>query len=100
MNKSLCNLSLVAVVALLFGSLSTCPALGEEWSVGKSWNKLWNPDTKEKKKVFQTPTRVVALWSPAIYSTPGKPAMRGFGGRIYFYNNKDEPIPIEGQLVV
>lgn len=71
-----------------------------DWSVSKSWHKLWNPDPKEKKSLFQTPARVVALWSPAMYNTPGKPATRGFGGRLYFYNHKDEPIPIEGQLVV
>ena len=31
---------------------------------------------------------------------PGKPPTRGFGGRLYFYNEKSHAIPVEGQLVV
>jgi hypothetical protein len=31
---------------------------------------------------------------------PGMPPARGFGGRVYFYNENSETIPVEGQLVV
>jgi hypothetical protein len=81
---------------------TTSPASAAEgWSLTSGWNKVFNPKPKEvKKQDFQVPTRVVALWSPAMYSAPGKPPTRGFGGRLYFYNQKDQPIPIDGQLVV
>src|SRR5690242_474650 len=92
------------LVALLCGAALPCTtpaARAEGWSMGQSWKKLWNPDPKEKKKdQYQTPTRIVALWSPAMYNMPGKPSMRGFGGRLYFYNEKDQPVPVEGQLIV
>lgn len=86
----------VVVFALVCGSATA----EEGWSVGKSWKKLWNPDPKAKKDAYQMPTRIVAIWSPAMYNTPGKPATRGFGGRLYFYNQKDQPISVQGQLVV
>nr|WP_254510034.1 hypothetical protein [Anatilimnocola floriformis] len=91
------------LVAVLLGVqvCSAIPASAEGWSMTQSWKKLWNPDPKDKKKdQYQVPTRVVALWAPAMYNTPGKPSMRGFGGRLYFYNAKDQPVPVEGQLVV
>ena len=35
-----------------------------------------------------------------MYTQPGQPPTRGFGGRLYFYNAKDKTVPVEGQLVV
>jgi len=48
----------------------------------------------------QTPARLVAIWKDAVYQRPGRPPVRGFGGRIYFYDRRNNPIPVEGQLVV
>ncbi len=31
---------------------------------------------------------------------PGKPVTRGFGGRIYFYNDRSQAVPVDGELVV
>ena len=35
-----------------------------------------------------------------MFNEAGKPAVRGFGGRIYFYDAKNKPVAVEGQLVV
>jgi hypothetical protein len=88
------------VLMLLAITATGCQTMDKEWSMSKSWNKLWNPDPKEMKSQYQTPARLVALWAPAMYTAPGKQATRGFGGRLYFYNDKDQPIPVEGQLIV
>lgn len=53
-----------------------------------------------KDSEYETPVRVIAIWSDAMYTQPGAPPTRGFGGRLYFYNAKDKPVPVEGQLVV
>src|SRR3954469_12910506 len=53
-----------------------------------------------KESKYQAPVKMVALWSPAMYNAAGKKPTRGFGGRLYFYNAKNETIPVEGQLVV
>ena len=52
------------------------------------------------KKEYQTPTKMAVLWSPDLLTVAGQPPTRGFGGRIYFYNEKSQTIPVEGELVV
>ena len=48
----------------------------------------------------EEPARMIAIWSDAIYTEAGKPPIRGFGGRLYFYNRDNNAIPVDGQLVV
>lgn len=43
---------------------------------------------------------MVAIWTEDTLVQPGKPVTRGFGGRIYFYNEKSQAIPVEGELIV
>ena len=43
---------------------------------------------------------MAVIWTPDTVITPGKPAARGFGGRIYFYNASNKPIAVDGQLAV
>jgi hypothetical protein len=58
----------------------------------------WKRDEKEIRE--GVPTRIVATWTDAVLHRPGQ-AERGFGGRLYFYDNKGtDPIDVEGQLVV
>ncbi len=72
---------------------------------------VWNKDkTRSKsnnwsltslwKKEYQKPESLAVIWSPDILTMPGKAPTRGFGGRVYFYNNKTQAIPVEGELVV
>ena len=46
------------------------------------------------------PVKMVAVWSDAIYNEAGKPPIRGFGGRLYFYDKNEKTVPVEGQLIV
>jgi hypothetical protein len=43
---------------------------------------------------------MVAIWTPDILTLPGKPPTRGFGGRLYFFSEKSQAVPVEGQLIV
>ena len=52
------------------------------------------------KKEYQVPQSMVAIWSEDILVTPGKPPTRGFGGRLYFYNDRSQAIPVDGELAV
>ncbi len=54
----------------------------------------------DKQNSYETPERIIAIWTDTVYQSPGKPATRGFGGRIYFYNKAGKVIPVNGQLVV
>jgi hypothetical protein len=53
-----------------------------------------------KKKEYQIPQSMNVTWAHDIISVPGKPPARGFGGRIYFYNEKSQAIPVDGELMV
>jgi hypothetical protein len=64
------------------------------------WQKAKSNADRAKKGEYAEPARMVAIWSDTVrYSTGGQPT-RGFGGRIYFYNDHGQAIPVEGQLAV
>jgi hypothetical protein len=74
--------------------LAGCSSLDLSKSVAKPRKlKLWGQPADQ-------PARVVAVWSDALYNEPGKPSVRGFGGRLYFYDRKNQAVPVDGQLVV
>lgn len=52
------------------------------------------------KKGYQQPTKMAVMWSHDVLSAPGTPPTRGFGGRIYFYNDRSQTIPVDGELIV
>jgi len=53
------------------------------------------------EEVPPTPDRIVAMWTDTVMYQPGKPAIRGFGARIFFYGGEeDDPIEVDGSLTV
>ncbi len=64
---------------------------------GDGW-PYW-PFKKEDKP--GKPDKIVALWSDTVLTQAGRPPLRGFGGRLMFYEGKnDDPVKVEGNLVV
>ena len=56
----------------------------------------FNQDDKPQKA-----DRVIAVWSDTILTRADRPAQRGFGGRLMFYQGKkEEPVKVEGTLAV
>jgi hypothetical protein len=50
---------------------------------------------------FRRPLKVVAFWTDTIRTADGQPAMRGFGGRLMFYDGKSgKPAKVAGTLVI
>lgn len=56
--------------------------------------------TPKKIAPAAPPVKMAAIWSPAVLNRPGESPLRGFGGRLYFYDAENRPVPVEGQLVV
>ena len=53
------------------------------------------------KPKTQTPDSVAAVWTNAMLHQPGKPAVRGFGGRLMFATDVEEaPVLVDGRLTV
>ncbi len=85
---------LSAIVVL--AAASGCKTIDTGWMPKAPWNKK----DKLVEIQYDTPVRVAAIWTPDVMVRPGEPPTRGFGGRLYFYNQANKPISVEGQLVV
>jgi len=101
-NNELMNRFNIGLKVSMFGALLV--ATGCASMFDGSSNR--NPKKKKenwswfKKPEYQEPKSMVTIWSEDTLIQPGKPVTRGFGGRIYFYNEKSQPIPVEGELMV
>jgi hypothetical protein len=57
------------------------------------------PWSKDEKKPI--PERILPVWTDAVMHQKGKRGVRGFGGRIYFYESRaSEPVEVDGGLAV
>jgi len=88
------NKTLSVCLACIVVALVTQPICAD-------WPKFWpSSQPKIKESRYPTPVKMAVIWSPAVFNQIGKQSTRGFGGRIYFYDHKNEPVAVEGQLVV
>ena len=92
-------------IAWLFNARRTCPVLvcllslltaGCTSLSFKDGISLW-PNDDERV----IPDRVMPIWADAVLHQPGKPGVRGFGGRIYFYQGQEsDPVKVSGSVTV
>jgi hypothetical protein len=55
---------------------------------------------EEKPEPYPNPVKMVTTWTPDTLIQSGRTPTRGFGGRVYFYDEKSKAVPVEGTLVV
>jgi hypothetical protein len=61
----------------------------------------WAPWPFHHEEPAGKPDRVTALWNDAVATTAGQTPVRGFGGRLMFYEGKsDIPVKVDGTLIV
>ncbi len=89
------TLSLVMYVMCIACSTGCAAWTDKSKGKGSMWSSMqfW-------KKPYQKPSKLAAIWTHDILAMSGKPPTRGFGGRLYFYNEKSQTIPVDGELVV
>ena len=47
------------------------------------------------------PSRLTAMWTHTVLNQPGKPGVRGFGGRVMFYGkDRDKSVSVDGSLTI
>ncbi|HMO15468.1 MAG TPA: hypothetical protein PKD64_10975 [Pirellulaceae bacterium] len=56
--------------------------------------------SKSDEPDFKTPVRMVVIWKDAQISDFDKPTTRGIGGRVYFYDAKEKPVRVDGEMIV
>jgi hypothetical protein len=89
------SLGILAMLGAM--TVSGCASFTETDPKKKKKDKSWY---SFKKKEYQVPQAVNVTWAYDLLTVPGKPATRGFGGRFYFYNEKTQAIPVDGELMV
>ena len=85
------------IVACIGGSVITSSGCFSGFDMRKNipWPELVNYDEPK------TPLKMVAMWQDTVKSQPGKPSIRGFGGRIIFYGaDATKPVKVDGDLDV
>lgn len=91
MRKSLCGLMLFLCSWNIGCSTWKTASLTKPWT---KWKESW---TEESVKI---PQQMVIVWSDAVYKQAGKPAVRGFGGRVYFYDSQQQVVSVDGKLTI
>lgn len=63
-----------------------------------SWKSPWNKS--DQPKPYPNPVKMAATWAPDTLLQSGRTPTRGFGGRLFFYDEKLRAVPVEGDLTV
>lgn len=90
---------LIGLAAVVAGCATTKPDLSG------NWNRLKNLVTRDKQRPdagegFGQPVSMAVMWKSSVYEKPGSPSVRGFGGRVFFYDANSQPVKADGELVV
>ncbi len=54
----------------------------------------------ENPEPYPNPVKMAATWTPDTLVQTGRTPTRGFGGRVFFYDEKSRPVPVDGTLIV
>ncbi len=90
-------LLLAALLCSTVVTSSGCTSSGPKGS--SSWNMPWSKKDKPPKP-YPNPVKMAVTWTPDTLVQTGRTPTRGFGGRLFFYDEKTRPVPVEGDLTV
>lgn len=55
---------------------------------------------KDQEPEYEIPKSMVGIWKAATFEKAGAKSIRGFGGRFYFYDAKNQPVRVNGDLTI
>lgn len=88
------------LACLLLASSGCSYRKGERWKFA-GWDVRKAVGMSPSKPKPETPTRLVTTWTEAVHNRAGETPKRGFGGRLAFFKNgSEDPVRVEGQLVI
>lgn len=93
--KRFTTMGLLVLVPLLL--LAGCTGTGPKGN-GK-WKFPWSKKG-DVPEPYPNPVRMAVTWAPDTIMQTGRTPTRGFGGRIFFYDEKTHAVPVEGDLMV
>ena len=57
-------------------------------------------DSDGQPEPYPNPVKLAATWTPDTLIQAGRTPTRGFGGRVFFYNEKSQAVPVNGTLTI
>lgn len=94
----------IPVMCLAIASTMTmgCAGLTNKSNETKTAN--WFPkmpwSNSDQDEPYPNPVKIALAWTPDTLVQPGKTPTRGFGGRVYFFDEKTRAVPVEGTLTI
>jgi hypothetical protein len=85
------------VAGILVMTSTGCAGLGQKSP--KDWKMPWSKKDKPPEP-YPNPVKMAATWTPDTLVQTGRTPTRGFGGRLFFYDEKTRAVPVEGDLTV
>ena len=88
----------VSLLALTPTGCSTIPSQSKE--SGSLLDRLPWSNKEEEVVAYPNPVKVASAWTADTLVQTNRTPTRGFGGRVFFYDEKSRPVPVEGTLIV
>ncbi|MGB0598088.1 MAG: hypothetical protein ACPGLY_15485 [Rubripirellula sp.] len=90
-----------AAVSLLALTPTGCTTLSNQSKESNSLLDRLPWGQKEEEVVpYPNPVKVASAWTADTLVQTNRTPTRGFGGRVFFYDEKSRPVPVEGTLIV
>ncbi len=96
-NRSIASLIALAIIAALLIPTIGCVGSGPKFA--SDWKMPWSKKDK-KPEPYPNPAKMAVTWTPDTLMQSGRTPTRGFGGRLFFYDEKIRAVPVEGELTV
>lgn len=107
MIQSLHSIALVSIVMLSAGVMSGCTTFQKTKNDAGQPSKTlmermpWAKSDKDAvPEPYPNPVKLATVWSPETLSQAGRVTTRGFGARVFFYDEKSRAVPVDGSLIV
>lgn len=95
MIKRFATMGLLVLIPMLL--LAGCTGTGPKGNA--KWKFPWSKKS-DVPEPYPNPVRMAVTWAPDTIIQTGRTPTRGFGGRIFFYDEKTHAVPVEGDLMV
>lgn len=60
----------------------------------------WSKKEEAPPKPYPNPVKIASTWTADVLVQSGRTPTRGFGGRLFFFDEKTQAVPVEGTLTV
>ncbi|MEO1616782.1 MAG: hypothetical protein AAFV88_13070 [Planctomycetota bacterium] len=60
----------------------------------------WSKEEDAPPEPYPNPAKLAATWTPDVLMKTGKTPTRGFGGRLFFFDERSKAVPVEGTLTI